>query len=149
MITRMLFREENKSLSSSLCTFLYSPFTSIFLGQNILLSTLFWNTLSLCSSLNVSDHVSGPYKTTGKITVLFNLILVCLDSKLEDKSFYTDWQPAFPLFNLFLFYFWIKFEIFELFRSFQGTIISLYVLTSSSTLISRHDHVLSFTSIYF
>jgi hypothetical protein len=115
LITRMLFREECKPLSSSLCSFLHSLFTSIFLGPNILLSTLFWNTLSLRSSLNVSDHVSHPHKTTGEITVLFILILICLDSKLEDKSFYADWQPACPLLSLFLFYFWIKFEIFELF----------------------------------
>jgi hypothetical protein len=33
------------------------------LGPNILLITLFSNTLSLRSSLNVSDQVSHPYKT--------------------------------------------------------------------------------------
>jgi hypothetical protein len=38
------------------------------LGPNILLSTLFSNTLGLCSSLSVRDQVSHPYKTTGKIT---------------------------------------------------------------------------------
>jgi polysaccharide pyruvyl transferase WcaK-like protein len=37
------------------------------IGPNILLSTLFSNTLSLCSSLNVRDQVSHPYRTTGKI----------------------------------------------------------------------------------
>jgi polysaccharide pyruvyl transferase WcaK-like protein len=31
------------------------------LGPNILLSTLFSNTLNLCSSLNVRDQVSHPY----------------------------------------------------------------------------------------
>jgi hypothetical protein len=43
-----------------------SPFPCYFfpLGPNILLSTLFPNTLSLCSSLNVRDQVSHPYKTT-------------------------------------------------------------------------------------
>ena len=43
------------------------PVTSSHLGPNILLSTLFSNTLSICSSLNVSVQVSHPYKTTGKI----------------------------------------------------------------------------------
>jgi hypothetical protein len=38
--------------------------------NNILLSTLFSDTLSLCSSLSVRDQVSHPYRTTGKITVL-------------------------------------------------------------------------------
>jgi len=32
---------------------------------------MFSNTLSFLSSLNVSDQVSHPYKTTGKITALF------------------------------------------------------------------------------
>jgi len=32
-------------------------------------------TLSLLSSLNVSDHVSHPYKTTGQIIVLYTLNL--------------------------------------------------------------------------
>jgi hypothetical protein len=37
--------------------------TSSFLGPNILLETLFSNTLSLRSSLSVSDQISHPYKT--------------------------------------------------------------------------------------
>ena len=41
------------------------------LGPNILLNTLFSNTLSLRSYLNGSDQVSHPYKTTGKIIVLY------------------------------------------------------------------------------
>ena len=51
------------------CSFLHSPVTSSLLGPNILLNTQFSNTLSLHSSLNVSDQVSHPYKTTGKIIV--------------------------------------------------------------------------------
>ena len=57
------------SLISSLCNFLHSPVNPSLLGPNIVLNTLFSNTLSLCSSLNVSDQVSHPYKTTGKIIV--------------------------------------------------------------------------------
>ena len=63
--------EEYRELSSSLCNFLHSPVTLSLLGPNILLNTLFSNTLSLCSSLNDSALVSHPYKTTGKITVLY------------------------------------------------------------------------------
>jgi hypothetical protein len=40
--------------------------------------------LSLHSSLNVSDQLSHPHKTTGKIVVLYNLIFTFFDSKLED-----------------------------------------------------------------
>jgi hypothetical protein len=51
----------------------------------ILFSTLFSNTLRLHSSLNVSYQVSHPYKTTGIIIVLYILIFIFLDRKLEDK----------------------------------------------------------------
>ena len=54
-------------------------------------STLFSNTLSLRSSLSVSDKVSHPYKTTGKIIVLYTLSFKFLESKLEDKRFCTEW----------------------------------------------------------
>jgi hypothetical protein len=47
------------------------PVTSSLFGPNIPLNTLFSNTLSLCSSFNVRDQVSQPYRTTVKITVLY------------------------------------------------------------------------------
>jgi hypothetical protein len=59
LITRIIFGDEYRSLSSSLCSL-----------------------LSLCSSLGVRDQVSHPYKTTGKIIVLYTLIFVFLDSNL-------------------------------------------------------------------
>jgi hypothetical protein len=51
---------------------LCSPVSCYFipLQANILLRTLFSNTLSLCSFLNVRDQVSHPYKTTGRIMIL-------------------------------------------------------------------------------
>ena len=60
VITRTILGEQYTSLSSSLCNFLHSPVTPSLLGPNILLNKLFSNTLSLCSSLNVSDQVSQP-----------------------------------------------------------------------------------------
>src|SRR5215469_580877 len=90
LTTRTILGVEYRSFSSSLCNFLHSPDTSSLLGPNTLLNTLFSNTLSLCSSLNVSDQVSHPYKTTGKIIVLYVLIFKVLDSKLEDKRFCTE-----------------------------------------------------------
>ena len=56
-ITRTILGEVYKSFSSSLCNFLHSPVTSSFLGPNILLNTMFSNTLSFLSSRNVSDQV--------------------------------------------------------------------------------------------
>jgi len=64
LITRMIFGEEYSSLSSSLCSFLHSPVSSYLLDPNIFLETLFSNIFSLRSFLNVSEHVSHPYKTT-------------------------------------------------------------------------------------
>jgi len=75
LITRIILGEEYRSLSFSLCSLLHSPVSLSLLGPNILLNTLFSNTLSLHSSLNVKDQVSHPYKTTGKIIVLYILIL--------------------------------------------------------------------------
>ena len=49
-ITRTILGEEYKSFSSSLCTLLHSPVTSFLLGPNILLNTVFSNTLSSLSS---------------------------------------------------------------------------------------------------
>jgi len=46
------------------------------LGPNTLLNTLFSNTHSLLSFLNVSDQVSHPYKTTGKIIVFYIYIYI-------------------------------------------------------------------------
>jgi len=71
LITRIIFGEEYRSLSSSYVVFSIPLVTSSILGLNIPQSTLFSNALHLRTSLNVSDQVSNPYKTTQKITVLY------------------------------------------------------------------------------
>ena len=66
-ITRTILGEEYKSFSSSLCNLLHSPVTSSLLGPNILLNTMFSNTLSFLSSRSVNDQ-KAPYcvnKQTG------------------------------------------------------------------------------------
>jgi hypothetical protein len=79
--------EKCRLLSSSLCNFLQSPIISFLSGSNVLLNTLFSNTPSLCSSLNMRDQVSHPYKTTGKIMILGIVFFIFLDSGWEEKIF--------------------------------------------------------------
>jgi len=85
-----------KSRSSSLYSRLHSPVTSPLLGPNTFLSTLFSNTISPCSAVNVKRQVSHPYKTTDKIKVLNILI-----SKREDNSLDRA-VTGFPEFKLLL-----------------------------------------------
>jgi hypothetical protein len=68
-----------------LCSFLHFPVTSSLLGSNIVLRTLFSDTLSLCCSWNVRDHVSHPYKTSGRI--MGNMHLTCIISSVFPASF--------------------------------------------------------------
>ena len=89
-IIRTILIEHYTSLSSSLWGLLHSPVYSSLLGPNILLSTQFSDTFNLRSSLNISDQVSHPYKTTGQIIFLYILIFKFLDNKPENKRFCTE-----------------------------------------------------------
>ena len=75
-ITQTILSKEYRLLSSSFCSFLHSLVSLSLLGPNIILNTLFSNILSLRSSLNVSDQVSHPYTTTGKVIVSLCLSLL-------------------------------------------------------------------------
>ena len=65
----IMLGEEYNARSSALCNFLHSHLISSLLALNILQSTVFSNTLRLCSSLKVRDQVSQPYSTTDNIIV--------------------------------------------------------------------------------
>jgi hypothetical protein len=86
LITRKISGEVYRSLSSSLGSSLHSRYLFP-LRHNIHLSTLS-NTISPRSSLNVSDKVSLPYKTTGKLILLYILIfIVCIVNwKTKDSA---------------------------------------------------------------
>jgi hypothetical protein len=60
LITRIIFGDQYRSLSSPLFSLLHSPVTPSLLDPNIPLSTLFSNTLSLCCCLSVTDLWQKP-----------------------------------------------------------------------------------------
>ena len=57
-ITRTILGEEYKSFGSSLCNLLHSPVISSLLGPNILLNTLFSNTLRMHGHLHVKSIIT-------------------------------------------------------------------------------------------
>jgi len=87
LIARIIYGGKYRALSCSLRSLLHSPVTSSLLRPNIHNSILFSDTLILHSSLNVSDQLSHSYERTSKFTVLYILMFIFLDSKLEDKRF--------------------------------------------------------------
>jgi ammonia channel protein AmtB len=64
LITKIIFGEESRSLSSSQCSLLRLPVTSFVWGLTVFLSFLFSNTLRL------GNQVSRPHKTTVTFTVV-------------------------------------------------------------------------------
>jgi hypothetical protein len=68
-IAPLISGEECKSWRFSICN-LHSPVISSRLGPNSFLGTLFWNTLSVFSSLKVRNQFSHPYKTTSSLVIL-------------------------------------------------------------------------------
>jgi hypothetical protein len=67
---------------------LWSSWVNIWsvLGPNIFLSSVSSNILSLCTSRNVRDQVSHPYRTTGKITVLYTVTYLGLWPKITGSG---------------------------------------------------------------
>ena len=87
---QIIFGEQYRSLSSSLCSFLHSPGTSSVLGPNIFLSTVFLNILSLCFSLFVKDQLPCPYVL---IIIYWIANWKTGISALNDNKHFLSWIP--------------------------------------------------------
>ena len=84
-ITRTILGEEHKSFNFSLCNLLHSQVTSSLLGPNILLNTMFSNTLSFLSSRNVSEE-----KLLIPIYFWKKVLMTCYSSKTEPLNIFTS-----------------------------------------------------------
>jgi hypothetical protein len=65
--------------------------------------------LRLGFSFNAWGLVSPHNKTTDKITRMYISMLIVLNIKLEDKTFWTEWYQVLPQFNLLLISSWMQF----------------------------------------
>jgi hypothetical protein len=77
LVTRTMFGEQYRSLSSSICSLLHSPVTSSHLVPNILLNTLFWNALKLPLldlQLDAQNSHLFTYNTFIKILYMFRAL---------------------------------------------------------------------------
>ena len=136
--------------------FLKIHLTSSLLGPNILLSTLFSNTLSLRSSLNVSNEFAHLYTTTKyEIIALYIFLYLFLFSTLQDKRFcqmtasLPGLQSALNFFLKRIFYFLRLFPNIWTLPPFRRSYYQSSYCDFVFIHISRHDHVLSFIRIFF
>jgi hypothetical protein len=77
LIVLLVLDEKHNLWSSSLRNFLQSPATSSLFDPYIIFNTLFSNTLSLYSSLNVRHQVPQQCRTTRKIIVFYIFYSLC------------------------------------------------------------------------
>ena len=91
MTTWIIFGEQYRSLSPSLCSFLHSRFTFSLLGTNNLRCNPFSNTLSLCSALKFSNQVSHSYKCFIIIIIIIIIIYLLTYSMEQSPSWEANW----------------------------------------------------------
>jgi len=108
LITRIIFREKQRSAGSQLCSFFplpchLAPLRTKYSPPQLILKHSQPTFLSQCERPSFT-----PIQKTGKMIDLCILIFICLYGKLEDKRFCTEWQQEFPGFSLLLISSWIE-----------------------------------------
>jgi hypothetical protein len=86
LIIIILFGEDYKIWSSLLYSCVRPPIMKSLSGPHILLSTLFSNTLRLRAFLNIRGQISHPYKSTGKVIVLYILIFTFFRQQMRRQN---------------------------------------------------------------
>lgn len=85
---------EHNSWSSSLCSLLQPRVTSSLLRPNILLSTLFSNSLGLNSSLNITDQIEHQHITAAKIVVSQDIVKLQQEIEFDTQNKEFKFIPA-------------------------------------------------------
>jgi hypothetical protein len=117
----------------NLCSFLQPPVISFLFGQNILVNTLFSNTISLFCSCNIRNEVLHPYRTTGKIIVSYIPVFTLLDSRREDKISPLNGSKYYPNLICSLFHndstfdILLSFQKYLVFTIFSKTLLAVFM----------------------